>query len=893
MKAKIIYSLVFIFTLTIVYSFRNAGNTSSASYMPPAVQSSFLDSFFIGVLEVGAEQNYSTYVPLGINLWSKYTKSTNAGWTDYAPGDTLNAPLSNYQTDVNTLLSNNNSHNMRTLMDRIKIQYLAYGQRSDYKCANAFTTGERWFYSYTTHTAGTDVPDSGTTVRYCTGNPSNPGIYEGWAAKDLKANREQVNTKSFSYYFMIDSLYRWYVKPRIRIDSAFANNPTNWNVKVCRVDILNFNGNIIDSLSILVKNFLDLNNSYYGQYKEEFRYLPGQDSLAFGPGGILNPEHKEPDDMSCEVDYRVWFYGNCSMWLDYVRVDNDVADNLFGTGQTHNLYMDWLYWEAHDLALSHSSPLNFYIEEFEFNCTPCMKYVNEKIITNSGGKFSLTCDLNSGEYALHQPNYGYHLFHADFIKRNLIEDLGLREILSFVYPFNAYYHNMTYGWNTPSYIPSTFGVTYDSVNGIAADSISPAAYDTWLQSYFDYQTFPSDYHFTAKMKLIDSVSKIADVPFINMVQVHLANEGGYKSREPTNEEIKLMVNLSLTYGAKGILYFWYGSWGGMGTGSYSRGLTDYPGLSPRYTNVYGERKWDTIAAINRKLKKWGPYLMTFDNTNRHNCIYRLQGERYTFENSTYFRSVASYKPGGDDPICGLDMPDASSRLTDGLTFECPEDNYVQAATFNTIPGNTTQYFMIVNRRCSPYLDETTEDRRGGRRLIRVWFDSASAYFPNPHNSWRIVDLGNDRVEPIRFNKHTPNKISLDWFQPGEGKLYKIEPVITEGGILESDEVINGNIIIEDTVYTNGYNITVENNSGIQFTDSSCFVIQGGSFTMGNSLYNGVPNISVGASSGNSWSGFVFDSCEVRIYNSTFSGFGRGAYILLPAAVILSLRGYSK
>lgn len=77
---------------------------------------------------------------------------------------------------------------------------------------------------------------------------------------------------------------------------------------------------------------------------------------------------------------------------------------------------------------------------------------------------------------------------------------------------------------------------------------------------------------------------------------------GHMLKEPTNEEMALTANLAISYGAKGLMYFAWGSSNSTydtarvdSTGPVicSRGLvnTDY---TPRRLNVYGQNKWEAI-----------------------------------------------------------------------------------------------------------------------------------------------------------------------------------------------------------------------------------------------------------------------------------------------------------
>ena len=109
-----------------------------------------------------------------------------------------------------------------------------------------------------------------------------------------------------------------------------------------------------------------------------------------------HPEGHSIIDDGCEVDIQVDWYGNCDMWIDYVRVDDEVADRLFNDPPDQE-FEDWINWEA-DLAEYteyNDNPLKFYMEEFEFNNVPCMRYVNDKLMQYSGNKYKLMACLKT------------------------------------------------------------------------------------------------------------------------------------------------------------------------------------------------------------------------------------------------------------------------------------------------------------------------------------------------------------------------------------------------------------------------------------------------------------------------------------------------------------------
>ncbi len=895
MKTRITIS-VLLLILTVLFILENSSEKGS-SYPNPPPGGNISDSFLIGAMTDGIEPNYQLLRDsLGFNLWHKYIGGgvyPNGqfwvhGWTSK---DTLEAPINWYQGDITSILGENQSYGMRTLMERPKTTRLAFGQRSDYQCESSGYDTSYWFYTFQTHGPGTDIPDSGGVVRYCEVNYNQTDGGAGWVAKRLKANNEQCNTNIGRWEG--DNYYQWLIKPRIRIDSAFANNPNNQNVPVYKIDVYNWNDTLIKSTIVRCRNFIeDVFHPYRGNYLEEY-FFTGNDSTLIIPSGYdfnPDPEHNfwvfesrgSGPDKACHADYQVYWYGNCDMWIDYVRVDNDVADNLLSTdpnNPTHILYEQWLQWEAQDIGGFNnlSSPLKFYIEEFEFNNIPCMAYVSRKLNEYSSGRFTLMSALNYTTYNAHLPLVnGYPQLSFDHAKRCYLDSVGSTELFAGSY---ALLGRDTAGFQAylDSRIPNT--LPYHDFNipeGRLAIDVDPANYDDWLQRHFDtnWVTFYKG-EFTYYMKNYDNISKQKDIPFINLAQAHIWYSSGHKMREPTNEELEMTTDLAITYGARGNLYFWYGA--GQSPPWYWYGLlSNSDPITPRYENAYGQPKWNKIKEIDSKLKTWGPTLMSFTNSDRHSYIYRLANERGALITDSYFRRIASYKPGnpmnncveGDSPY----PPDEQS-----LEYECQENTYLQVAIFKEYSSGkrTYPYFMIVNRRCSPVKAGYPD----GKRTIKVLFDSDHNEIGG-YNEWVIKDMADDRWRR-EFNKTQSLYVDLGEFNPGEGRLYHLVPKMQSGGVLQGDEYIESGepFTCEDTVWTNGHNLTIEDGVTIHFSDSAAFVVNGGTFQIGNSSHSGPNTINMDADN-SSWKGFVFDSATVKIYGVNFSGLANDSISIL-------------
>jgi hypothetical protein len=896
-----------------LFSGTSAVNTEfkNTSFLPPAPNTG-MNGFVVGAFNTGYDNNFR-YISdtLGFNLWHIYNESESwggrvypVGWTTIgAPADTLFADNQGpYIGQVQGILNNVNSHNMQALMMRPKIEWLCFGQRSDYQCedTNHIDT-DLWFYAFNLHDVGSPyasdfydntVYGSNQWVRYLHGNPTDPNSAAGYVVRSLRANAEQCKSDGT---FHGDSLCDWHIKPRIRIDSVVAHSPSN--PLVCKIKVIAQDGSIVlKEVNIRASNFLDENFNYNGRYLEEFYHFSQDTNLtihgAWGNWPLFSARGYDADNPNCnQADIQVYWYGNCDMWIDYVRVDNDVADQLF-KGIYDNT---WLQWEAHDIAANNcAASYNFYIELFEFNNIPCMKYVSRKLdqlVYQSCSKhISVMCMPIPFTYSGHVPwENRLTVQNIGHFKRNFIDSMGVQNFLYGFYPFNSSYHYPeTYPYYTWTKVPNTLpDVSYK--NGLLSKVVSPAEYDNWLQNYLDsvpysfeqgfsntfirnpVQNDPGGFRYT--MQFCDSVSKLADKPFIYNPQLHIwfcqcgasdtATSGisGEVQREPTNEELNLTANLAVSYGARGLMYFEYRSYGAIGNDNYSKGIVE-PDYLPRRFNIYGQDKWDTIRAIVNRMKAWSPYVMSFNNADRHSYIYRTERGKLMW--NSYFKDVVTYKPGTWQPSCE-DMPEFDSPPN--MIFDCEEDRYVQVATFkSTIPiEKDSKYFMIVNRRCSPFINDNNDDNHGGKRKICVVFYENHQEFEHSNN-WVVTELCGFHMTPHTFDKHYASFIDLgEDFLPGEGRLYKIAPVPEVGGTLICDENITGqDFTCLDTVYNNGHNITIGSGTSIHFTDSSKIIMNGGTFQLGDPNYNGPCNVSIGAASGSHWTGFDFNNCNVKI-----------------------------
>jgi len=886
MKKKLIIS-VFLISIAMIYSFNSF---KGFSYLKETVSMKTesddpQDQFILGAMYDSRDSVYSYLSDtLNFNIWHKYTIPNGWGWpilgsNNALSSDVLDTPVYRYSSDIRQRISVNNSKNLMTLLDRPKFEYLAFGQRSDYQCEQAINVDlDYWFYTYYNSTDNdtsiNDIQDftygNGEYVKRCLYTQANPGANAQMLFDSLKGNMEQTNTY-WPVTWLGDSKYRWYIMPRIRIDSSFANNPSNQDIEVCKIIIKNRDGDSLTQV-IKVKHFKQdsLGSIYHGNYLEIFNHydLDPLTNLTIPAGYWFNnhPDISFGGDTQCRVDFKVFWYDKCDMWIDRIRVEDFPAHELL-TLHTPKVE-EWIRAEVEDIAMAeinsgNESPYKFYIEEFEMNHLPCIGYLNKKIIEYSNGRLSLMVNYNHDLIKAFIPNSWTKLFSAPQAKKYLIDSASLREIFTECYNLEGWRNNEHNG-GRESYVPNTLynGPDYQLNSGLLVYKKSPSEYDDWIQQHFDDYNIPG-LNLKHIFQFSDSISKLANIPFLNLTQVHLWCSPGHMLKEPTNEEIELINTLAVSYGAKGILYFAWNSesdnFDTTGGHIFSRGLTNNDD-TPRRLNVYGQNKWEGIKSIDKKLKILGPYIMSFD-TIRRSYIYRIPNERTEMSSTTFVKELKTYpsREFAPDPI-----PDLT-----GLTPEINNNVYLQAAFFHKEnETEQTKYFMIVNRRCSPFIDYTSADKIGGSRLVTMKINPSN--LPGFTN-WKLYDLETGDTS-LTFNKFdTTNYIFVGNFLPGEGKLYKLAPVMQEGGTLVTNEECGGDIECNGEVNNNGKNIILKPGTNISFADHTARIkMTGGVFKSGYSQTQNSP-VYLKGKDNFSWKGISLYGCDsVLIKDTHFS-----------------------
>lgn len=251
-------------------------------------------------------------------------------------------------------------------------------------------------------------------------------------------------------------------------------------------------------------------------------------------------------------------------------------------------------------------------------------------------------------------------------------------------------------------------------------------------------------------------------------------EGQMWHREPSAYEIKAMVNLAVCYGAKGIIYYLYAhNYDDRGeiVGFYYHDDPDWDG-SKRVVDEYGYPKWETVKQLNQKLTSIGDELISLVWQNE---VWSIRQGQPT---SGYITNIQAYY---------------------NSTPDIPDETYIELSESKKINEETNdnlEYFFIVNR----------HTLQGESRDIKVVVDKSTT---NPDNwqNWVVKEIGTSNSWNI--GEVGDFETSYD---EGEGKLFRLAPVVMDGGSLIYDEVINDEITLkEDLVIESGVTLTVNAN----------------------------------------------------------------------------------
>ena len=792
------------------------------------------DRFYLGAINylwdtyrrTSTQQTY--YQNLSYNMMQSYSSHADTTKADASYDGGFFGSMSLFSDSVyNTINFWNITAGQNSLIfERERVLRPAYGQRSTYKAEYSYVDllNPNLFPKYGfngKNTVGQICYDNsnfgnGIKIKKCIFGVDDTG----YIVNDLYENCEQVNRNEredanlsgkrvFSDIKQTNYDYKWFIKPRMRIDADYALSHPNDTVAILYVN--NFDGNLINSFTIKCKNFMQYYGGtwhYDGGYLDMFYQLGNNpinnNLIAFSVSAdaLMNGRESEEDWHNSRVDYYIKWMGKVDMYLDYIRVDDEWAHYLFT-----DINDNQSYWQFHQKineeidAFSNQPGFGyFWIDEFAYNNLPCVAEVNRLIQErNPNTSFVTTANIDGivVEKSGLRDTSGYR-------RLQLIDTMINNGILTNIYLDGAYpFNDFVLYPNNVNRISKVYPIS-EHMN----QAQNPEDYNCGDGIHTGIQFVLQNWALnTCKTNREHLKAKNYDLVYGYMLQVHSdelgAASNSWALREPTNEEIRVQSYIGLALGAKLINNYSYYSCEFLVNNEYyySRGLTSEGLISneyqPRYINYYGQQKWNSVISLNHNIKDIGNYMYPVGELSRHLIYDKTISVNKNELGYEYINNIKS-KIINTNGITHFHY-DSSIGNVDDDSYR-----YWELGFFNPNPANPnnpldkSKYFLAVNKRCTP-VDDSYSDERD----LYVKFDSRNL---QNFTNWKLVDALTN-TEILTFDKNSSQYLNAGIFQPGEGKLYKLAPVMQEGGTLVTNESVrNVDFKCKGNVNTNGNNL---------------------------------------------------------------------------------------
>ncbi len=305
-----------------------------------------------------------------------------------------------------------------------------------------------------------------------------------------------------------------------------------------------------------------------------------------------------------------------------------------------------------------------------------------------------------------------------------------------------------------------------------------------------------------------------DIPFYHTMQtcaqkkLSSGSVTSIQNREPSYYEILAQGWLAMCYGAKGLMYYTIFTNTPNSSGDAIYGLFESQGQlsnnvqDPARTQVTNTR-YDAVKKLNQQIDKISSELLQLTWRNGYS-IHTGQ-------------------------LSGSYISNVSSATTSGAA-DASISTFVELGTFrktSNFSNDNLEYFMAVNRRTL-----STETRN-----ITVTFNKSSSY-----TTWKVSEIGTNNIWIV-------SKIGgfQTTYSPGEGKLFKFEPLF-----LNSSETFSGNVYVNNSLTISaGKTLTIQQGTKLKFNNSSSLIANGILNAVGTSS-NKITFTSQSGTSNSSW-----------------------------------------
>ncbi len=402
--------------------------------------------------------------------------------------------------------------------------------------------------------------------------------------------------------------------------------------------------------------------------------------------------------------------------------------------------------------------------------------------------------------------------------------MGYKDPLSYLFFVNT---NPPHGPTTKRYIwESDAQLLMSDIYPIWKGDIKPnqPGYSTLIQDILQERLIDINWsNGPAGLKSLAFESQTFHKPFIYTVEAHLWDRIGEEyTREPSAYEIKAMANLGVCYGAKGITYYLYAHL--IAEQDEINGFyfhdSPVPDGSKKVLDAYDYPKWETIKQLNQKLAILGDDLLSLTWKSAYS-IHKDQFPADSYITDIHYPS-------------NINFPDCNQESN------C---RYIELGLFkktDEIDNLNKDYFYLVNRRTLP--SETVP--------IQITINKTLSN-PNNYQNWGLKEIGTTNSWTVQITG-----MIEPVFQPGEGKLFSLQPVVIGGGTLKYNETITGTVTLsndliiddssvltvagtynayDDIIIRNG-SIAYGTNGKINFYNGKKLIIEGNATLQGTSAH---------------------------------------------------------
>jgi hypothetical protein len=296
--------------------------------------------------------------------------------------------------EIQNLTGDISGENLKLYWERVKISRLCYAQRLVYEVSqNNSTTNYGFCYQ---NCNGQYMTDSGRTVIY-TGLPGNNS--QGYIAQNIYENMQHGDLADWSPQYA--DAGTWHMKPMMRIDSTVVDS--NPDANVVKIDVVNFRGQPVKSVTIKARNFahFDIGNGYLydGRYIDvyDFALDPGTDltvsgDTTYNSAGLNDGMLRYPWDQweaNCRVDFKIWWYGTVNVWFDKMTVDDRDANILFAPSPAN---FDAII--TNEINNTAGLGFTYFADEMLPSQVPCIRYV-DSLMKSINPNVKLNCAITN------------------------------------------------------------------------------------------------------------------------------------------------------------------------------------------------------------------------------------------------------------------------------------------------------------------------------------------------------------------------------------------------------------------------------------------------------------------------------------------------------------------